>query len=67
MYEFELHQIRSAELRRQAANERLAREAVRGARAARREQARQARQARQAAEGEVHTDRPRRHLFARAS
>ncbi|WP_405974161.1 hypothetical protein OG496_38495 [Streptomyces sp. NBC_00988] len=64
MYEFELHQIRSAELRRQAANERLAREAVRGARAARREQARQARQA---AEGEVHTDRPRRHLFARAS
>ncbi|MFJ9373653.1 hypothetical protein [Streptomyces sp. NPDC101455] len=64
MYEFELHQIRSAELRRQAANERLAREAVRGARAARREQARQARQA---AEGEVHTQRPRRHLFARAS
>ncbi|WP_327401128.1 hypothetical protein OG194_13595 [Streptomyces sp. NBC_01288] len=61
MYEFELHQIRSAELRRQAANERLAREAVRGARAARREQARQA------AEGEVHSQRPRRHLFARAS
>ncbi|MEV6510726.1 hypothetical protein [Streptomyces sp. NPDC051642] len=61
MYEFELHQIRSAELRRQAANERLAREAVRGARAARREQARRA------AEGEVHTQRPRRHLFARVS
>ncbi|WP_329349320.1 hypothetical protein OG226_16430 [Streptomyces sp. NBC_01261] len=61
MYEFELHQMRSAELRRQAANERLAREAVRGARAARREQARRA------AEGEVHTQRPRRHLFARAS
>ncbi|MFJ5307891.1 hypothetical protein [Streptomyces sp. NPDC088350] len=61
MYEYELHQIRSAELRRQAADERLAREAVRSRRAARREQARQA------AEGEVHTERPRRHLFARAS
>lgn len=61
MYEYELQQIRSAELRQQAANERLAREAVRGARAARREQARQA------AEGEVHTEGPRRHLFARAS
>ncbi|MFD4559991.1 hypothetical protein ACFWP5_37710 [Streptomyces sp. NPDC058469] len=64
MYEYELHQILSAEMRRQAANERLAREAVRGARAARREQARRTRQA---AEGEVHTERPRRHLFARAS
>ncbi|MGX9886418.1 hypothetical protein [Streptomyces sp. NPDC002276] len=61
MYEYEIHQLRSAELRRQAANERLAREAVRSARAARREQARQA------AESEVHTERPRRHLFARAS
>ncbi|MGW3101698.1 hypothetical protein [Streptomyces sp. NPDC001100] len=61
MYEYEMHQLRSAELRRLAANERLAREAVRGARAARREQARQA------AEREVHTERPRRHLFARAS
>ncbi|WP_406121785.1 hypothetical protein [Streptomyces sp. NBC_00989] len=61
MFEYELHQIRSAELRRQAANERLAREAVRGARAARREQARRA------AEGEVHTEGPRRHLFARVS
>jgi len=61
MYEYEIHQIRSAELRRQAANERLAREAVRGRRAARREQARQA------AEGEVHTERLRKHLFARAS
>ncbi|MEW1829613.1 hypothetical protein [Streptomyces sp. NPDC088196] len=61
MYEYELQQIRSAELRQQAANERLAREAVRGARAARREQARQA------AESEVHTEGPRRHLFARAS
>ncbi|MFE2419373.1 hypothetical protein [Streptomyces hokutonensis] len=61
MYEYEMHQLRSAELRRQAASERLAREAVRGARAARREQARQA------VESEVHTERPRRHLFARAS
>ncbi|MGH1552847.1 hypothetical protein ACRAWF_14890 [Streptomyces sp. L7] len=56
-----MHQLRSAELRRQAANKRLAREAVRGARAARRERARQA------AESEVHTEHPRRHLFARAS
>ncbi|MFJ9631189.1 hypothetical protein ACIQPR_37525 [Streptomyces sp. NPDC091280] len=61
MYEYEIHQLRSAELRRQAANERLAREAVRGARAARR------RQDRQTMESEVHTERPRRHLFARAS
>ncbi|WP_427919831.1 hypothetical protein [Streptomyces sp. cg40] len=61
MYEYEMHQLRSAELRRQAANERLAREAVRGARAARREQAGQV------TESEVHTERPRRHLFARAS
>ncbi|MEV0482813.1 hypothetical protein AB0I69_19675 [Streptomyces sp. NPDC050508] len=60
MYEYEIHQIRSAELRRQAANERLARETVRSRRAARREQARQA------AEGEVHSSRSRRHLFARA-
>ena len=56
MFEYELHQIRSAELRRAAADERLAREAVRGARAARR-----------AAEGEVHTDRQRRHWFTRAA
>ncbi|WP_329270560.1 hypothetical protein [Streptomyces sp. NBC_01451] len=61
MFEYELHQIRSAELRREAADERRAREAVRGARAARREAAGRA------AEGEVHTDRTRRHWFTRAA
>jgi hypothetical protein len=61
MFEYELHQIRSAELRREAADERLAREAVRSARAARREAAGRA------AEGEVHPDRTRRHWFTRAA
>lgn len=63
MFEYELQQMRSAELRREAANERLAREAVRGARAARREAAGRA------AEGEVKPDddRPRRHWFTRAA
>ncbi|GKQ41582.1 hypothetical protein [Streptomyces sp. A012304] len=37
MYAYELHQMRSAELIRQAQEERLAREATRGRRAARRE------------------------------
>ncbi|MGW7427481.1 hypothetical protein ACWGJB_47315 [Streptomyces sp. NPDC054813] len=53
MFEFELHQVRAAELHRQAADARLAREAVRSRRAARREQA--ARQA--AVPEEVHTVR----------
>ncbi|WP_330287583.1 hypothetical protein [Streptomyces sp. NBC_00576] len=61
MFEYELHQIRSAELRREAADERLAREAVRSAHAARREAAGRA------AEGEVHPDRTRRHWFTRAA
>ncbi|MCX4996082.1 hypothetical protein OG739_25610 [Streptomyces longwoodensis] len=39
MYEFELQQLRSADLIRQAEQDRLAREAVRGRRAARREAA----------------------------
>ncbi|KUN34985.1 hypothetical protein AQJ30_26255 [Streptomyces longwoodensis] len=39
MYELELQQLRSAELIRQADQERLAREVVRGRRAARREAA----------------------------
>ncbi|MET7685546.1 hypothetical protein [Streptomyces sp. NPDC005423] len=60
MYEYELHQIRSAELRRRAADERLAREAVQGRRAARRDEALRA------AEEDPHTDRPRRPRFARA-
>lgn len=61
MYEYELAQLRSAELIRQAEHERQAREAVRGLRAARREAAEHA------AEGEVHTGRPRRHRFPRAA
>lgn len=61
MFEYEIQQTRSAELRREAADERLAREAVRRARAARREAAGQA------AEGEVPPDRTRRHWFTRAA
>ncbi|WP_251095055.1 hypothetical protein [Streptomyces sp. Caat 7-52] len=56
MYEFELHRLRSADLRRTAQQERLAREAVRSRRAARRSGS--------AGDGtpvaESHTDRPRR-------
>ncbi|MDQ1048787.1 hypothetical protein ACF1G3_39650 [Streptomyces rochei] len=61
MYEYEISQLRSAELIRRAEQERLAREALRGRRAARREAARRA------AEGEVHTGRPRRHRFPRTA
>ncbi|MCF3133460.1 MULTISPECIES: hypothetical protein [Streptomyces] len=62
MFEYALHQFRSAELRRQAEQERLAREAVRGRRAARREE-----EARRAAATEAHTDRSRRHRAARTA
>ncbi|MBC2902947.1 hypothetical protein [Streptomyces cupreus] len=51
MFEHELYHLRSTELIREAQNERLVREIVRGRRAARREAARQD------AEGEVHTSR----------
>ncbi|MET7454916.1 hypothetical protein ABZT03_24070 [Streptomyces sp. NPDC005574] len=61
MYEYELQQLRSAELIRRAEDERLAREVVRGRRAARREAARRA------AEGEVHTGRPRRPRLPRTA
>ncbi|WP_089098589.1 hypothetical protein [Streptomyces hyaluromycini] len=61
MFEFELHRIRSAELRRQAADARLAREAVRSRRAARQE----ARDA--AAVQEAHTDRRGRRRLPRAA
>ncbi|MFJ1971679.1 hypothetical protein ACIO93_23720 [Streptomyces sp. NPDC087903] len=61
MYEYEIQQLRSAELIRRAAHERLAREVVRGRRAARREAARHA------AEGEVHTGRSRRHRSPRTA
>ncbi|MFF0596454.1 hypothetical protein [Streptomyces antibioticus] len=69
MYEYELHQIRSAELLRRAADERLAREAVRGRRAARREAAERAAHDRPSAnpESEPHTHRPRRPRFPRAA
>ncbi|MET7480297.1 hypothetical protein ABZT17_38970 [Streptomyces sp. NPDC005648] len=59
MYEFEISQIRSAELIRRADEERLAREAARTRRAARRE-------ARHAAENEPHSFSLRR-LRSRAA
>lgn len=52
MYEYEISQMRSAELIRQAERERTAREVVRGRRAARRDAA--------AAEHETHRPRLRR-------
>ncbi|MEU6199847.1 hypothetical protein [Streptomyces sp. NPDC047061] len=64
MFEYELHRIRSAELRRQADEARLVREAVRSRRAARRE-AREARDA--AAAQEAHTDRRGRRRLPRAA
>ncbi|MFI5685005.1 hypothetical protein [Streptomyces sp. NPDC051636] len=62
MFQFELLQARSAELRRRAEHERLVREAVRARRAARREEA-----ARRAAETEAHTRGSRRDRLARAA
>jgi hypothetical protein len=61
MYQYELHQLRSAELIRQADQERLAREAVRTRRSFRR------RATSRAAASEPHTGHPRRHRFARAT
>ncbi|GGN13195.1 hypothetical protein [Streptomyces fuscichromogenes] len=61
MFEFELHRIRSAELRRQAAEARLVREAVRSRRAAGREAGHGA-----AAE-EAHTDRRGRRRLPRTA
>ncbi|MFJ1805995.1 MULTISPECIES: hypothetical protein [unclassified Streptomyces] len=67
MYEYELQQARSAELRRRAEGERQAREAVRGRRAARREAAERA--AAERSDGgpgsESHTHFLRRLRFAR--
>ncbi|KOV95359.1 hypothetical protein [Streptomyces sp. NRRL B-3648] len=63
MYQLELHQIRSAELRRTAQQERLAREAVRVRRAARRA----ASAGHGAPAAESHTDRPRRHRLPRTA
>ncbi|MFJ8539782.1 hypothetical protein [Streptomyces sp. NPDC093591] len=64
MYEYELQNLRAAELIRQAEHDRLVREAVRGRRAAKRS-------AEAAAEGsaeaEAHTWRLRRHRHPRAA
>ncbi|MEU1043447.1 hypothetical protein ACFYP4_20660 [Streptomyces sp. NPDC005551] len=65
MYEYEIHQTRSADLIRRAENHRLVREALRGRRAARRAAAQES--ARHDAGGRSHTDRPRGHRFARAA
>ncbi len=64
MFEYELQQLRSAELIREADNYRLAREALRGRRAARREGGRSGRDD---SEGRVHSRRHRRPRFARAA
>ncbi|MFD8422898.1 hypothetical protein [Streptomyces sp. NPDC059466] len=65
MFEYELHQIRSAELIREAQNHRLVREALRGRRTDRRTTARESGQ--NDSEGQAHSPRPRRHRFARAA
>ncbi|MFD7404620.1 hypothetical protein ACFV7R_18550 [Streptomyces sp. NPDC059866] len=61
MYEYELQQLRSAELIRRAEHERLVREAIRSGRAARREAAERA------AANEAHIRRPRRHRSPRTA
>jgi hypothetical protein len=70
MFEYELHRIRSTELRRQAEDARLVREAVRSRRAARRE-ARAAGHATATADAlaaqEAHTDRRGRRRLPRAA
>ncbi|QTE01067.1 hypothetical protein [Streptomyces cyanogenus] len=63
MYQLELHQIRSAELRRTARQERLAREAVRLRRAARRAES----AGHGAPVAESHTGRLRRHRLLRSA
>ncbi|MGW6140790.1 hypothetical protein ACWFRM_19900 [Streptomyces sp. NPDC055144] len=62
MYEYEIHQVRAAELVRQAEHSRLVREARRSRRAERR-----AASAGQDAEGRVNSPRSRRSRFARAA
>ncbi|MCQ4206705.1 hypothetical protein [Streptomyces longispororuber] len=63
MFEYELHQVRAAELIREADNYRLAREA----RAARKSRRPQGGSDSQDAEGRVSTHRPRRHRAARTA
>ncbi|MFB7247566.1 hypothetical protein CW362_17895 [Streptomyces populi] len=64
MFEYELQQIRSAELIREAQNHRLAKEAASGRRAARRAAA--LRSAHDGTDERAHRNRLRRHWFARA-
>ncbi|EFL35038.1 predicted protein [Streptomyces viridochromogenes DSM 40736] len=61
MYEYEMQQMRTADLIRRAEHERQVREAARARRAARREAAEGS------AEHESHSRRFRRHPFARAA
>ncbi|WP_018568636.1 hypothetical protein [Streptomyces sp. PsTaAH-124] len=61
MFAYELHELRSAELRRLAEQERLAAEALRGRRAARRTASREA------PEAESHSGGPGQHRFTRAA
>jgi hypothetical protein len=65
MFGYELQQIRSDELIREAQNHRQAQEALRGRRAARRAAARESGQ--NDPEGQAHSPRPRRYRFARAA
>ncbi|MCX4611969.1 MULTISPECIES: hypothetical protein [Streptomyces] len=65
MFEYELQQMRSNELIREAQDHRQAQEALRGRRAARRAAARESGQ--NDSEGQAHSPRPRRHRFARAA
>ncbi|MGP4045209.1 hypothetical protein [Streptomyces sp. 2A115] len=64
MFEYELQQMRSAELIREADNYRLVREVVRSRRAAKREAARSGHDD---SDGRVHTNRFRRHRFTSAA
>ncbi|KAA0942732.1 hypothetical protein [Streptomyces apricus] len=64
MFEYEIQQIRSAEMIRDADHFRMAREAVRSRRAARREAARSRRDD---TEGQVNGHRHRRPRFARVA
>ncbi|MFD5626485.1 hypothetical protein [Streptomyces sp. NPDC127072] len=65
MFEYELQQIRSAELIREAHNHRIAREAIRSRRAARRAAVRES--AGNDSEGQAHSRGHRRHRFARVA
>ncbi|MFJ8494196.1 hypothetical protein ACIRBZ_38535 [Streptomyces sp. NPDC094038] len=67
MFEYELHRIRSAELRRQADDARLVREVVRSRRAARREARAAGAAGGATAAQETHTDRRGRRRLPRAA